>query len=136
MEMAARAALTRLIKDFPQDAEPQVQLGLLALAERNFPQAIDILGKYRATGDARVYAALASAYINEKQFDQAHAILSEGLAEVAGILRSAGAARAHGSFLGTLRSRNGPIPEVARLRSKVDRPPAQFGRSVRSRGRP
>jgi len=76
---AARATLTRLIKDFPRDAEPQVQLGLLALAERNFSQAIDILSKYRATGDARVFAALGSAYINSQQLDQARAILNEGL---------------------------------------------------------
>jgi tetratricopeptide (TPR) repeat protein len=75
----ARATLTRLIRDFPRDGEPQVQLGLLALAERNFPQAIDILGKYRATGDARVFAALGSAYISARQFDQAHAILNQGL---------------------------------------------------------
>jgi len=71
--------LTGLIKDFPQDAEPQVQLGLLALAERNFPQAIDLLSKQRASGDARTFAALANAYMNQKQFDQARAILNEGL---------------------------------------------------------
>jgi tetratricopeptide (TPR) repeat protein len=76
---AARAVLTTLAKDFPQDSEPQVQLGLLALAERNFPQAIDILGKHRANGDARTLAALANAYMNEKQFDQARVILNEGL---------------------------------------------------------
>jgi tetratricopeptide (TPR) repeat protein len=75
----ARAVLTQLIKDFPQDSEPQVQMGILALAERNFPGAIDILGKHRATGDARTRAALANAYMNEKQFDQARAILNEGL---------------------------------------------------------
>jgi tetratricopeptide (TPR) repeat protein len=75
----ARAVLTQLIKDFPQDSEPQVQMGILALAQRNFPRAIDILGKHRATGDARTWAALANAYMNEKQFDQARAILNEGL---------------------------------------------------------
>jgi tetratricopeptide (TPR) repeat protein len=76
---AARAVLTRLIKDFPRDAEPQVQLGLLALATRNFPQAIDILSQHRASGDARIFAALASAYMNQKHLDQAAAILNEGL---------------------------------------------------------
>jgi tetratricopeptide (TPR) repeat protein len=75
----ARGVLTRLIKDFPQDAEPQVQLGFLALAEKNFPQSIEILGKHRASGDARIFAALANAYMNGKQFDQARAILNEGL---------------------------------------------------------
>ena len=76
---AARAVVTRLIRDFPQDPEPQVQLGLLALAQKNFPQAIEILGRHRAAGDARVFAALADAYVNQKQFDQARAILNEGL---------------------------------------------------------
>ncbi len=75
----ARAVVTRLIKDFPQDPEPQVQLGLLALAEGNFPQSIDILAKHRASGDARVFAALAQAYVHENQLDQARAILNEGL---------------------------------------------------------
>ncbi len=78
---AARGVLTRLIEDFPRDAEPQVQLGFLALAERNFPRAIDILGQHRASGDARILAALANAYLNEQQFDQARAILDEGLAK-------------------------------------------------------
>ena len=77
----ARAVLLRLIQDFPQDPEPRVQLGLVALAGRDFPQAIQILGKYRANGDARTFASLANAYIHEKQFDQARAILSEGLAK-------------------------------------------------------
>jgi tetratricopeptide (TPR) repeat protein len=78
---AARGVLTRLIKDFPQDAEPQIQMGLLALAEKNFPQAIEILSKHRASGDARVFAALANAHLNEKQFDQSRAILNEGLSK-------------------------------------------------------
>jgi tetratricopeptide (TPR) repeat protein len=77
----ARGVLTRLITDFPQDAEPQVQLGLLALAEKNFPQAIEILSKYRASGDARIFAALANANLNQNQFDQARAILNEGLSK-------------------------------------------------------
>jgi tetratricopeptide (TPR) repeat protein len=75
----ARAVLTRLIKDDPRDSEPQVQLGLLALSERNFSRAIEILDKQRANGGARTFAALANAYLNVKQFDQARAILNEGL---------------------------------------------------------
>ncbi len=43
------------------------------------PQAIDILSPHRASGDARIFAALANAYLNQKQFDQARAILNEGL---------------------------------------------------------
>jgi tetratricopeptide (TPR) repeat protein len=77
--VAARAVLARLIKDFPQDPEPQVQLGFLALAEGNSPQAIDILSKRRDSGDARVFAAMAQAYVHENRLDQARAILNEGL---------------------------------------------------------
>lgn len=76
---AARGALSRLSQDFPQDAEPQLQMGLLALSQKNFAHAIDILSKQRASGDARTFAALATAYLNERQFDQARAILTEGL---------------------------------------------------------
>ncbi len=76
---ASRAVLTQLAKDFPRDAEPQVQLGLLALAERNFGQAIEILNKQRVTGDARIFAALGSAYIGAQQLDRASAILTEGV---------------------------------------------------------
>jgi tetratricopeptide (TPR) repeat protein len=75
----ARSVVTRLIKDFPQDPEPRVQLGLLALAEGNLPQAIDVLSKHRAGGDVRVFGALAQAYVHQNQFDQARAILNEGL---------------------------------------------------------
>jgi len=78
---AARAVLTRLVQDFPQDPEPRVQMGLLALTERNYPQAIQILGSYRAQGDERIFAALANAYLHQKQFDQARSIVSEGLAK-------------------------------------------------------
>jgi tetratricopeptide (TPR) repeat protein len=77
--VAARAVVTRLIEDFPQDPEPRVQLGLLELAEGNFPQGIGILAKHRAGGDARVFAALAQADVHENQWDQARAILNEGL---------------------------------------------------------
>jgi tetratricopeptide (TPR) repeat protein len=75
----ARAVVTRLIEDFPQDSEPQIQLGLLTLAEGNLPRAIDILNKHRAGGDERVFGALAQAYVRENQFDQARAVLNEGL---------------------------------------------------------
>jgi tetratricopeptide (TPR) repeat protein len=75
----ARGVLLRLIKDFPQDPEPQLQMGFLALEQKNFQQAIDILGQHRAGGDARTFAALANAYVNQRQLDQARAALNEGL---------------------------------------------------------
>jgi predicted Zn-dependent protease len=75
----ARGVLARLIKDYPQDAEPQVQMGFLALAEKQYPAAVEILNRYRSTGDARIFGALARAYLSQKQSDQARSILNEGL---------------------------------------------------------
>ncbi len=75
----ARIELTQLIKESPQDHEPQVQLGLLALAEHKYPEAIDLLGKQRASGDTRVFSGLAIAYTDQKQIDQAQEVLGDGL---------------------------------------------------------
>jgi tetratricopeptide (TPR) repeat protein len=77
----ARTVLARLIQDFPQDPQPQVLLGRLALAQRSYPQAIEVLTKHRANGDAQTLAALANAYAHQRQFDQARAVLHEGLAK-------------------------------------------------------
>jgi len=74
-----RAELAQLIKEFPQDMEPQLQLGLLAVAEKKYPEAVGILSKYRASGDARVCTGLASAYMHQKEFDKARETLNEGL---------------------------------------------------------
>lgn len=76
---AARTELLQLIKEFPQDLEPQLQLGFLALAERNYPEAIRILGQQREHGDALTFVGLSAAYLHEKQFDTARATLNEGL---------------------------------------------------------
>lgn len=76
---AARAELARLIKEFPHDTEPQLQLGLLAIAESRYSDAIDLLSKYRGSGDARVFNGLAVAYLHQKQYDKARETLNEGL---------------------------------------------------------
>lgn len=76
---AARAELTQLIKEFPHDTEPQLQLGLLAIAEKKYSDAIDLLSRYRASGDARVSNGLAVAYLHQKQYDKAREALNEGL---------------------------------------------------------
>jgi len=77
--VTARADLARLIKEFPQDPEPQLQLGFLALAEHKYPEAIDVLAKNRNNGDPRVFEGLAIAYLNQKLFDKALETLNEGL---------------------------------------------------------
>lgn len=76
---SARADLARLIEEDPRDAEPQMQLGLLAIAERKYDDAIGVLSKYRQGGDPRVSGGLAVAYLHQKQFDKAREILNQGL---------------------------------------------------------
>lgn len=75
----ARAMLNGLNKDFPRDPEVEVQLGLAAVAEKNFPQAIKIFEEHRSTAGLRTITALASAYLHERQFDEARAVLSDAL---------------------------------------------------------
>jgi tetratricopeptide (TPR) repeat protein len=75
----ARGELSQLIKELPRDTEPQLQLGLLEIAEHKFADAIDILSKYRGSRDARVFNGLATAYLHLQQYDNARAALAEGL---------------------------------------------------------
>lgn len=94
---AARVELDQLIKESPKDAEPRVQLGLLALAEHKTAQAIELLNLQRADGDPRVFAGLAAAYLNLKQRDRALEVLNQGLAKAPDSLlltRQLGAAEA------------------------------------------
>jgi tetratricopeptide (TPR) repeat protein len=75
----ARVELAQLTKQFPNDAEPRLQTGLLGIAERKYAEAIDILGKYRGQGDARVCNGLAVAFLHLKQYGKAREALNEGL---------------------------------------------------------
>ncbi len=75
----ARGELAQLIKQFPRDTEPRLQLGLLAIAEKKYSDAIEVLSKHRASGDARVNTGLAVAYLHQKQYDKAREALNEGL---------------------------------------------------------
>lgn len=77
--ISARAELLQLIKDSPRDLEPQLQLGLLAVAEKKYPEAIDILGKRHATADPRLCKGLATAYLHQNEFGKAREVLNEGL---------------------------------------------------------
>jgi len=75
----ARGELAQLIKQFPSDTEPRLQLGLLAIAEKKYSDAIEVLSKHRASGDPRVNTGLAVAYLHQKQYDKAREALNEGL---------------------------------------------------------
>jgi tetratricopeptide (TPR) repeat protein len=75
----ARVELLCLIKVSPSDIETQMQFGFLALAERKYPEAIDILSRQRPSGDPRAFVGLATAYLHQKQLDAARETLHEGL---------------------------------------------------------
>jgi tetratricopeptide (TPR) repeat protein len=74
-----RAELAQLIKELPRDLEPQLQLGLLAVAEQKYSEAINTLSKHLGSGDQRVYTGMAVAYLHQKQTDKAREILNAGL---------------------------------------------------------
>lgn len=74
----ARAELTR-IKDFQHNPQAQVELGLLALSERKYPEAEQIFSKLRESGDPKAVVGLAQAYAAQKEFDRALGVLNEGL---------------------------------------------------------
>ena len=75
----ARTELTQVLKDSPQDSDAQVQLGLLALAEGKYPEAIEYFNKLAAAGDARGFAGLARAYFGQRQPEKARQTINEGL---------------------------------------------------------
>ncbi len=77
--IAARADLARLSQEAPLDTEPQLQLGLLAITQRKYADAVGVLSKYRQNGDPRVSDGLAIAYLHQKQYDKAREVLDEGL---------------------------------------------------------
>jgi len=67
----ARSELASLTKDLPKDPEPQVQLGLLAIAEKKYSEAIDTFTKLKPTGDSRAAAGLAAVYSAQGQYEKA-----------------------------------------------------------------
>jgi tetratricopeptide (TPR) repeat protein len=78
----AHTELSQLIKDTPKDPDAQLQLGLLAIEQKKYAEAIDILNKLRATGEPRAYLGLAIAYVSQRpqrQLDKAVDVLNEGL---------------------------------------------------------
>jgi tetratricopeptide (TPR) repeat protein len=75
----ARAELTSLIRDFPNETEPRLQLGMLAISEKKYSEAVAILAKLPTEKDTRPLAALAAAYTEQKQFDKALQLLSDSL---------------------------------------------------------
>jgi tetratricopeptide (TPR) repeat protein len=75
----AQVELAKLEKDSPRDTQVQLQLALLAAADKKVPQATALLDTLRNTSDSDVFIALASIYLSQRQPDKAFAILNEGL---------------------------------------------------------
>src|SRR5262249_3073691 len=74
----ARAELTKLVKDSPNNTDAKLQLGLLAMREKRYQEAAAIFGKLQ-NGDARGGMALAAAYSSEKDLNKAFQILYDML---------------------------------------------------------
>ena len=76
---AAKTELTALVKNSPQDLEPQFALGLVALARQNYAEATAIFTKLQASGDPRAIAGLGETDLLQKQLEKAFQILNEGI---------------------------------------------------------
>jgi tetratricopeptide (TPR) repeat protein len=80
----ARAELSRLAKDSPQDIQVQIQMALMALKEKRYPEALDTLTRLRPTGDTQVFVGLAAIYTSRREFDKAFEVLNDGLKKSSG----------------------------------------------------
>jgi tetratricopeptide (TPR) repeat protein len=76
----ARGELTALERRFPRSNDVQMQLALLAMAEKKYSQAEAILSKLSAD-DPRAAAALAETYVAQQQSDRALELLRKESAE-------------------------------------------------------
>jgi tetratricopeptide (TPR) repeat protein len=74
----ARAELTKLTEESPQSGDAWVQLGLLALREKKYQEAVEIFGKLRG-GDVRGAAGLAATYSSKNEVARAFRILNDTL---------------------------------------------------------
>jgi tetratricopeptide (TPR) repeat protein len=74
----ARAELTKLLKESPQDTNAQLELGVLAIMDRRYPDALEIFGKLRGA-DPRAAAGLAAAYAAQHQTNKAEQVMDEAL---------------------------------------------------------
>ncbi|HBY59517.1 MAG TPA: hypothetical protein DEH78_06815 [Solibacterales bacterium] len=75
----AQAALTKLVRDFPDLREAQLQLGLLYVTQKRFPEAEALFAKYYRAGenDLRALRGLVEAYIAQNQSARAMSLLQE-----------------------------------------------------------
>lgn len=74
----ARVLLEQLMKEYPNDDQVRLQLGLIALRQANYREAINFLQELPKTGPA-VVSNLAAAYIGLQQYGRAQEVLSQAL---------------------------------------------------------
>ncbi len=74
---SARADLNRLLRDHPNSEDAELQLGLLDVAEKQYPEATKIFSKYYRAGqqDPRPLEGLVRCDVAQGQFDKALALL-------------------------------------------------------------
>jgi tetratricopeptide (TPR) repeat protein len=75
---AAQRELQALIKDAPQSRDLELEMGLLALAHKQYAAAERVFNELYRSGqsDMRALAALTATYLEEKQFDRAFQTLN------------------------------------------------------------
>lgn len=74
----ARAELTSLLKESPNDNDAKLDLGFLSILEHKYSDAMDIFGKLRDT-DPRASAGLATAYAAQRQMQKAQEVIQDAL---------------------------------------------------------
>lgn len=77
----ARSELTRLLRQYPQSADVQLQLGLLDLAEKKFKDAEALFRKLYQPGrsDTRPLEGLVRVYVARREFDKPLQMLADAL---------------------------------------------------------
>ncbi len=78
--LQARAELTALNKEAPGDPEAEFWLGIVAIRQEKYREAVEIFERQlRGKGNPRSAAALGVAYASQRQFDKALDVLRQGL---------------------------------------------------------
>jgi tetratricopeptide (TPR) repeat protein len=75
----AREEFTQLVKQDPQNADAQLQLGFLNLREQKFNDAAAVFHALAGKGDARAIAGLAEVYVAQNRLDEAMQLLSTSM---------------------------------------------------------
>ena len=75
----AREEFTQLIKQDPQNADAELQVGLLGLKEQKFNEAAGIFRSLSSKGDPRATVGLAEVYVAQNRLDDAMQLVSTSM---------------------------------------------------------